>query len=58
MSLLGRAVFATKPFLIGQFPLEYPGELISDKEAEVRETNDDSKIIFRYYFKFDGKNLW
>ncbi|CAB4006322.1 histone-lysine N-methyltransferase mes-4-like [Paramuricea clavata] len=54
----GRAVFTTKPFVKGQFLLEYSGELITGEVAKVREESDENQLICRYFFKFEGKTLY
>ena len=56
----GHGVFATKAFPQGSFLLEYPGHLLSLKEAsklekEYKETTVGS---FMFFFKFSERCLW
>ena len=57
---LGHGVFANKNYQPDSFILEYPGELISEKEAELREEkyNELQKGCFLYFFKEGEKTLW
>ena len=57
----GRGVVATQPFKRGQFVCEYSGELISKKEAEMREqrySQDPSIGSYMYYFTHRDQHLW
>lgn len=50
----GRGVVTTRPFLKGEFVVEYIGELISVAEARSREQSyaeDDNTGCYMYYFK-------
>lgn len=53
-------MFATKPFAPGSFLLNYPGDLISEKEAEKREKqySKQSKGCFMYFFEHEKKIMW
>ena len=53
-------VFATKSFAPGSFLLNYPGDLISEKEAEKREKqySKQSKGCFMYFFEHEKKVMW
>lgn len=56
----GVGVFATKGFKPGAFLLQYPGELVSEKEAERREKlyKQQYKGCFMYYFTYENKTMW
>lgn len=55
-------VFATKDFAPGEFLLQYPGDLITEKEADVREQDyiRNSKGCFMYFFQQEKmqKTMW
>ena len=57
----GRGVFTTTDFDNGQFVCEYAGELISSKEAKVREESycrNPAVGCYMYYFQFKEKTFW
>ena len=37
MPLKGRGIYSTRKFMQGEFVVEYAGDLITPKEAEVRD---------------------
>lgn len=50
----GRGIVTTRPFIKGEFVVEYIGDLISVSEAKEREqiyAEDDSTGCYMYYFK-------
>ena len=57
---LGFGVFTTKSFQKGSFLLEYPGELVSDKEGENRHLDYGRRSLgsFLYFFEDGKKKLW
>ena len=50
----GVGVFAKKNFTPGAFLLQYPGELISEEEAERRETTPRLSDVFFHRWKQDN----
>ena len=54
---IGFGVFATKDFKAGSFLLQYPGDLITESEADAREQQyaKNLKGCFMYYFQPDYK---
>ena len=56
--LKGRGIFSTRPFHKGEYVVEYAGDLITPKEAEVREKkyskNTDKYGSYMYYFEHKG----
>lgn len=52
----GRSVFTTKDFVRNEFLLIYHEELISNTEANKRESTEETG--FRYFFTWKGQNLW
>lgn len=57
---LGYGVFTTKDFAKGSFIVEYVGDLISDEEAAIRNTDYElnNSGSFMYYFKSGKECLW
>ena len=59
---IGFGVFATKDFKAGSFLLQYPGDLITESEADAREQQyaKNLKGCFMYYFQPDykQKTMW
>ncbi len=57
----GRGIVAARPFVKGEFVVEYSGELVDMKEAEQREANyarDKTAGCYMYYFEFQNRQLW
>lgn len=57
----GRGVFTTQPFKKGEYICEYAGELLSSKEANLRERKYRSNLSVGCYmleFEFKGKKMW
>jgi len=57
----GRGVIATRPFVKGQFVMEYGGQLLDAKRAKNKEQmyEQDSDIgCFMFYFEHRGRKLW
>jgi len=56
--LKGRGIFSTRKFFQGEFVVEYAGDLITPKEAEVRDAkysaNTDKYGSYMYYFVHKG----
>jgi len=56
--LKGRGVFSKRPFLKNEFVVEYSGDLITPKEAEIRDmkysANTDKYGSYMYYFMHKG----
>ena len=53
----GRGVFATAEFSRGNLLLQYPGEIISAHDGEMREKHGPPSV-FRYCFHHDGLSYW
>lgn len=52
-------MFARKVFSKGQFLLEYRGELITQEEGYLRETDYDPDLgSFLFFFKDGCKGFW
>ncbi|XP_063226021.1 histone-lysine N-methyltransferase Set8 [Bacillus rossius redtenbacheri] len=50
----GRGIVATRPFIKGEFVVEYAGELIDMSEAKIREqkySRDENTGCYMYYFQ-------
>ena len=49
--LKGRGIFSTRKFFQGEFVVEYAGDLITPKEAEVRDAKEEffSQALAHYY---------
>ena len=56
----GVGVFAKKNFAPGAFLLQYPGELVSEEEAERREKlyKQQHRGCFMYFFTYENKTMW
>lgn len=57
----GKGVVPTRPFHHSELICEYPGELVSAKEARSREeeyTKDSSIGCYMYYFTHNGSKWW
>lgn len=57
----GRGLVAARPFVAGEFVVEYAGVLIDAQRAKNKELMyaKDSEIgSFMYYFEYQGKKLW
>ena len=53
-------VFASKTFQSGSFLLQYPGELITEAEADEREKEyaRSSKGCYMYFFEHERRTMW
>lgn len=60
MFISGYGIFATKTFQKKEFLLEYPGDLLCTKDAEVREDvyKKTGKGCFMYHLKHQEKRYW
>lgn len=57
----GRGVIAIRPFLKGEFVVEYIGDLIDMTEANRREqfyAKDENAGCYMYYFKYNDQPHW
>ena len=57
----GRGIVSTRPFMRGDFVVEYKGDLLSTAAAKKREKtySNDSKIgCYMYYFNYNNKSYW
>ena len=59
-SFIGYGVFALEDIDVGEFILEYKGDLIMEEEGCEREKKYDKekKGSFLYFFSFHSKNYW
>lgn len=56
---LGWGVFTKRTFTKGEFLLEYKGELVSEKEACVREATYPADVgSFLFFFQHGSRSLW
>ena len=58
--ILGKGVFATEEITCGELVAVYHGELISEREAEERESNYEKKNYgsYLYFFEHHGQRKW
>lgn len=57
----GRGVITTRPFVKGEFVVEYIGDLIDIHEANKREqmyAKDENTGCYMYYFKHKNQQYW
>lgn len=55
----GKGVFATREFQMGDFLLQYKGELISGEEGERREKRYSTDLgNFLYFFQWNETTYW
>lgn len=57
----GRGIVPTRPFVKGEFVVEYAGDLMDigmAKDLEAKYSLDTSKGCYMYYFKHKGKQYW
>ena len=60
MHSLGFGIFATQEFEKEAFLLEYPGDLILEKDADIREAQyeKEGKGCYMYYFVEGKEQYW
>ena len=59
-SFKGFGVFAMRSFEPGSFLLHYPGDFITEEEADDREKvyAKDAKGCYMYFFDYQQKTFW